>query len=83
MTQRPELFKVAFPAVGVMDMLRFHKFTVGKGWIPEYGCADSSAAEFAYLYKYSPYHNLKKESRRTVLNMLHDSRKFMPVQTLC
>ncbi len=59
MTQRPELFKVAFPEVGVLDMLRFHHFTVGKGWIPEYGCADSSQTEFNYLNKYSPYHNLK------------------------
>lgn len=58
MTQRPELFKVALPAVGVMDMLRFHKFTVGWGWIVEYGNADS-ASQFSFLYKYSPYHNLK------------------------
>ena len=58
MTQRPELFKVALPAVGVMDMLRFHKFTVGWGWTVEYGNADS-ASQFPYLYKYSPYHNIK------------------------
>lgn len=58
MTQRPDLFKVALPAVGVMDMLRFHKFTVGWGWTVEYGSADS-AAHFPYLYKYSPYHNLR------------------------
>jgi prolyl oligopeptidase len=58
MTQRPELFKVALPAVGVMDMLRFHKFTVGWGWTVEYGNADS-ASQFPFLYKYSPYHNLK------------------------
>lgn len=58
MTQRPELFQVAFPAVGVMDMLKYHEFTVGHGWIPEYGCADSSKAEFDYLYAYSPYHNI-------------------------
>jgi prolyl oligopeptidase len=58
MTQRPELFKVALPAVGVMDMLRFHKFTVGWGWTVEYGNADS-ASQFPYIYKYSPYHNLK------------------------
>jgi prolyl oligopeptidase len=59
MTQRPELFKVAFPAVGVMDMLRYHKFTVGWGWVPEYGCADSSKTDFDNLYSYSPLHNLK------------------------
>ena len=58
MTQRPELFRVALPAVGVMDMLRYHKFTVGWGWSTEYGNADS-ASQFPYLYKYSPYHNLK------------------------
>lgn len=59
MAQRPELASVAFPAVGVMDMLRYHKFTIGWGWIPEYGCADSSAADFANLHGYSPVHNLK------------------------
>ncbi len=59
MTQRPELFKVALPAVGVMDMLRFHHFSVGKGWIPEYGCADSSQTQFEALYAYSPLHNFK------------------------
>lgn len=59
MTQRPDLASVAFPAVGVMDMLRYHRFTIGWGWIPEYGCADSSKADFENLARYSPYHNLK------------------------
>lgn len=77
MTQRPELFKVAFPAVGVLDMLRYHKFTVGKGWIPEYGCADTSKEEFDYLYKYSPYHNLKPGTAypaTMVMTADHDDR---------
>ncbi len=59
MTQRPDLFAVALPAVGVMDMLRYHKFTVGKGWIPEYGSSEESAEMFNYLKGYSPIHNLK------------------------
>ncbi len=56
--QRPELFKVAFPAVGVMDMLRFHKFTVGWGWVVEYGSSDS-IQDFRNLYNYSPLHNIR------------------------
>ena len=59
MTQRPELFAVAIPAVGVMDMLRFQKFTAGKGWTVEYGNADNSDAEFKNLLAYSPLHNIK------------------------
>ncbi len=58
MTQRPDLFRVALPAVGVMDMLRFHKFTVGWGWAVEYGSSDSEE-NFRNLYKYSPLHALK------------------------
>jgi prolyl oligopeptidase len=58
MTQRPELFGVALPAVGVMDMLRYQKFTAGWGWKVEYGSADDSA-QFAYLIKYSPLQNIR------------------------
>lgn len=58
MTQRPDLFKVAFPAVGVMDMLRFHKFTAGWGWVVEYGSSDKEG-DVKNLLSYSPLHNIK------------------------
>lgn len=61
MTQKPELFKVAFPAVGVMDMLKYQHFTVGHGWVVEYGSSEQSKEMFEYLYRYSPYHNIKKD----------------------
>ncbi len=60
MTQKPNLYKVAFPAVGVLDMLRFHKFTIGWGWVVEYGSSERNEAEFKNLLGYSPLHNLKK-----------------------
>ncbi|MEY3332257.1 MAG: hypothetical protein RLZZ176_557 [Cyanobacteriota bacterium] len=58
MTQRPDLFGAALPAVGVLDMLRFHKFTIGWAWVPEYGSAEN-AEDFPILSAYSPLHNLK------------------------
>jgi prolyl oligopeptidase len=59
MTQRPELFKVALPAVGVLDMLRYHTFTAGAGWAYDYGTAEQSEEMFNYLVNYSPVHNVK------------------------
>lgn len=76
MTQRPDLFKVAIPEVGVMDMLRYQKFTVGFGWVPEYGSSDDSV-NFLNLYKYSPLHNLKagvEYPATLVLTSDHDDR---------
>lgn len=58
MTQRPDLFKVAIPAVGVLDMLKYHKFTIGWGWAVEYGSSEKKE-QFDYLIKYSPLHNVK------------------------
>jgi prolyl oligopeptidase len=76
MTQRPDLFGVCLPAVGVMDMLRFHKFTIGWAWVPEYGSADD-AQQFKTLIKYSPLHNLKpgtKYPATLITTADHDDR---------
>ncbi|MDC1514737.1 prolyl oligopeptidase family serine peptidase [Polaribacter sp.] len=60
MTQRPDLMKVALPAVGVLDMLRYHTFTAGAGWAYDYGTAEDSKEMFEYLKGYSPVHNVKE-----------------------
>ena len=62
MTQRPDLMKVALPAVGVLDMLRYHKFTSGAGWAFDYGTSDESEEMFKYLLSYSPVHNVKENT---------------------
>jgi prolyl oligopeptidase len=59
MAQRPDLCAVAFPAVGVMDMLKYHQFTIGWGWTPEYGSSADNKEMFEYLHGYSPLHNLE------------------------
>jgi prolyl oligopeptidase len=59
MTQRPDLMKVALPAVGVLDMLRYHTFTAGAGWAYDYGTSEDSPEMFEYLKGYSPLHNIK------------------------
>lgn len=63
MTQRPDLFGACLPAVGVMDMLRFHKFTAGRYWVDDYGSPDNPE-EFKALYAYSPYHALLRNGKR-------------------
>ena len=74
-TQRPDICKVAFPTVGVMDMLRFQKFTSGVFWTGEYGSSDS-VSQFPFLYKYSPIHNIKsvKYPATLVMTADHDDR---------
>ena len=77
MTQRPDLIKVALPAVGVLDMLRYHQFTSGAGWSYDYGTADDSKEMFEYLKKYSPVHALKSNTKypaTLVTTSDHDDR---------
>ena len=77
MTQRPDLYQVCLPAVGVMDMLRYHKFTIGWNWAPDYGTSDDSKEMFEYLRAYSPLHTLKpgvKYPATLVSTADHDDR---------
>ncbi len=74
--QRPDLYAVCLPAVGVMDMLRYHKFTIGWGWAVEYGSSDNEE-QFSYIYKYSPLHNIRegvKYPATLVTTADHDDR---------
>ncbi len=75
MTQRPDLFKVALPAVGVLDMLRYQEFTIGRAWSSDYGLSEDPAA-FDYLYSYSPLHNIEKTAypATMVTTADHDDR---------
>jgi prolyl oligopeptidase len=78
-TQRPDLFGAALPGVGVLDMLRFDKFTIGNFWKAEYGCATCGQADFAWLYKYSPYANIRPRTiypPTLIMTSDHDDRVF-------
>ena len=76
LNQRPDLFKVGFPAVGVMDMLRYHKFTIGRYWATDYGTSEDSEEMFKYLYGYSPVHTVKATAYPAVMVTTadHDDR---------
>ena len=78
-TQRPDLFGAVLCRVPVIDMLRYHKFTIGKYWVSDYGNAEENAKDFAFLYKYSPLHNVKpgvKYPPILITTADHDDRVF-------
>lgn len=77
LTQRPDLFAAAVPQVGVLDMLRYHKFTIGWAWANDYGTSEESEEMFRYLLKYSPLHNVRKDAKypaTMVMTSDHDDR---------
>ena len=80
MNQRPELFGAVICDVGVLDMLRFHKFTIGHYWTSDYGCADNEK-DFEYLIKYSPLHTIKYTGHQFPATLLctadHDGKFFL------
>jgi prolyl oligopeptidase len=82
MTQRPDLFRVALPASGVLDMLRFHKFTEGGGWTDEYG-SSASPKDFKFLYAYSPLHHIKPEIEypATLVTTAGDDARVSPAHS--
>ena len=82
MTQRPELFGAALPAVGVLDMLRFQKFTIGWAWISEYGSSEDPQ-QFKALFAYSPLHNLRPRTRypATLITTADNDDRVVPAHS--
>ena len=82
MTQRPELFGACLPAVGVMDMLRYQRFTAGRFWVDEYGTVDDES-QFRALLAYSPYHNLRKgtEYPATLISTADTDDRVVPMHS--
>ncbi len=82
MTQRPELFGAAIPQVGVLDMLRFHKFSAGRFWVSDYGSADD-AEQFEVLYSYSPYHNVRHREKypATMVTTAYRDDRVVPMHS--